>query len=120
GYVEYIYAKENGLPLGSVQNKDGKFVQASVEGVTAAASGVTMPKDFRVSITNAGGETAYPISTFTWLLIYVNNSGGKGKVLKDFLTWMLEDGQKIAPNLGYAPLPPKVKEMVNSAIQSIR
>jgi len=120
GYVELIYAKENGLPMGAVQNKTGKFVQASVESVTAAAAGVHMPKDYRVSITNADGDNAFPISTFTWLLIYQSNPAGKGKTLKDFLSWMLEDGQKIAPILGYAPLPTQVKDMVTQTIQTIR
>ena len=79
-----------------------------------------MPKDYRVSITNAPGETAYPISTFTWLLVYQNNSGQTGAVLRDFLNWMLEDGQKLAPELGYATLPEKVKAMVKVTISSIK
>ncbi len=120
GYVEYIYARENGLPSGAIKNKSGQFVSASVEAVTSAASGTKMPKDFRVSITDASGDGSYPISTFTWLLIYENNPAGKGKVIKDFLGWMLEDGQKIAPTLGYAPLPAQVKEMVMQAIKAVR
>jgi phosphate transport system substrate-binding protein len=79
-----------------------------------------MPKDFRVSIVNAPGEASYPISTYTWLLVYANNGGTTGVVLKDFLSWMLEEGQKIAPALGYAPLPEKVKGMIKNEIATIR
>jgi len=119
GYVELIYATQNNMSYGSVQNQAGKFVKASVESISAAGANVKMPKDFRVSIVNAAGENSYPISTFTWLLIYENSGGQTGKVLKDFLGWMLEDGQKLAPQLGYAPLPAPVKDMVKSKIQSI-
>jgi phosphate transport system substrate-binding protein len=120
GYVELIYAKQNNIEYASVQNAAGKFIKADIDSVSAAAAGVEMPKDYRVSITNAAGDTAYPISTFTWLLIYQNNSGQIGAILRDFLGWMLDDGQKIAPNLGYAPLPDKVKIMVKSTISSIK
>jgi len=120
GYVELIYAKNNKLDYGSVQNKAGKFVKASIESVSAAAANVKMPEDFRVSIVNASGEASYPIATFTWLLVYESNVGKTGAVLKDFLNWMLGEGQKIAPELGYAPLPINVNEMVKSRIQSIK
>ena len=79
-----------------------------------------MPKDYRVSITNAPGAESYPISTFTWLLVYENNVGKTGPVLKDFLGWMLNEGQKIAPTLGYAPLPDNVKSMVEKTIATIK
>ncbi|HEX3579742.1 MAG TPA: phosphate ABC transporter substrate-binding protein PstS [Thermoanaerobaculia bacterium] len=114
GYVELIYALQNKMPYGSVQNKAGQFVSASLESVTAAASGVTMPDDFRVSITNADGANAYPISSFTWLLLYQHpQDAARGKAMVDFLKWALTDGQKFAPALGYAPLPQPViaKEM---------
>ncbi len=120
GYVELIYAKQNKLSFAAVKNKAGKFIKADEDSVSAAAAGTAMPKDFRVSITNASGENAYPISTFTWLLVYENNPGKTGQVLRDFLTWMLNDGQKIAPQLGYAPLPDAVKSMVEKAILSIK
>jgi phosphate transport system substrate-binding protein len=120
GYVELIYAKENSMPYGAVKNKSGKFVKASSESISAAAAGVKMPKDFRVSITDANGDETYPISTFTWLLVYQSNPAGRGKTIKDFLTWMLDEGQKIAPTLGYAPLPAEVKDMVAQAITTIR
>jgi phosphate transport system substrate-binding protein len=120
GYVELIYAKQNDISYASVRNKAGKFVKASIDGVTAAAAGVEMPKDFKVSITDAAGIEAYPISTFTWLLIYEKNAGDKGAVLKDFLKWMLKDGQGMASALGYAPLPSSVNAMVSKAIEVVK
>jgi phosphate transport system substrate-binding protein len=119
GYVELIYAKQNNMPSGAVKNAAGKFVKASIESVSAAAAGVKMPADFRVSIVNAAGENSYPISTFTWILVYEKNSGSTGKTIKDFLGWMLTDGQPMASTLGYAPLPPSVNEMVKKTIQTI-
>jgi phosphate transport system substrate-binding protein len=119
GYSELIYATQNNLSYASVKNQSGKFVKASVEGISAAAASAQMPKDFRVSITNAPGENSYPISTFTWLLVYENNGGSVGKTLKDFLGWMLEDGQKLAPALGYAPLPENVRQMVKNTITKV-
>ncbi len=121
GYVELIYAKHNDLPYALLQNKNGKFVKADVDSVSAAAgeAAKNMPSHFRVSITDSSGDKAYPISTFTWLLVYEKNSGSKGKILKDFLFWMLKDGQTIAPELGYAPLPSNVKTMVEKAVSSI-
>ncbi|OGR94055.1 MAG: phosphate ABC transporter substrate-binding protein PstS [Elusimicrobia bacterium RBG_16_66_12] len=120
GYVELIYAKQNDIAYASMLNKSGKFVKASIESVTAAAAGVAMPKDYRVSITDAAGEGAYPISTFTWLLVYEKNDEGKGAVLKDFLRWMLKDGQGMASALGYAPLPASVNAMVAKSIEAIK
>jgi phosphate transport system substrate-binding protein len=120
GYVELIYAMQNGVPYAAMKNKAGKFIMATVAGVTAAAAGVRMPKDYRVSITNAAGATAYPISTFTWLLVYPKNEGGKGPVIKDFLRWMLKDGQGLAPALGYAPLPAVVKAKVARTVETIK
>lgn len=119
GYVELIYAKSNNLDYGSVINAAGKNIKASIESVSAAAASVKMPADFRVSITNASGDESYPISTFTWLLVYERNTGSTGKVIKDFLTWMLDNGQKMAPELGYAPLPANVKSMVEARLKSI-
>ena len=122
GYVELIYATQNNMSFGAVQNKAGKFLKASIDGVSAAAAGAAahMPKDYRVSIVNAEGDSAYPISTFTWLLIYQNNGGQKGQIIKDLLTWAMDEGQKLAPDLGYAPLPENVKQMVKETIQTIR
>jgi phosphate transport system substrate-binding protein len=123
GYVELIYALQNKINYGNLQNKAGKFVKCSLDSVTAAAAEASkkMPKDFRVSITNAAGDDAYPASTFTWLLIYRNpRDKQKGKALVDFLNWMLIDGQKYTQDLGYAPLPRNVVEMEKAAIGKIK
>jgi phosphate transport system substrate-binding protein len=121
GYVELIYAVENKITYGSVKNAAGNFVKASLDGVTEAAASVkTMPPDFRVSITNAPGKTAYPISSFTWLLIPEQSSDPKkGKIIADFLEWMVTDGQKMTTQLSYAPLPASVVEKVKLAIKQV-
>jgi phosphate transport system substrate-binding protein len=121
GYVELIYALENKITYGSVKNAAGNFVKASLDGVTEAAASVkTMPADFRVSITNAPGKTAYPISSFTWLLIPEQSQDPKkGKIIADFLNWMVTDGQKMTGQLSYAPLPASVVEKVKVAIKQI-
>jgi len=121
GYVELVYAVENKITYGSVRNVAGNFVKASLDGVTeAAASSPKMPADFRVSITNAPGKTAYPISSFTWLLIPVQaKDPKKGKIIADFLDWMLSDGQKMTSQLSYAPLPANVVEKVKASIKQI-
>jgi phosphate transport system substrate-binding protein len=123
GYVELIYAVQNKMEFGSVKNAAGKFVKASTEGVTAAAASAAkeMPADYRVSIVNASGATAYPISSFTWLLIpEKSDDPAKGKVLKDFLTWMLEHGESEASALTYAPLPKPVADKVKATIKTIQ
>ena len=121
GYVELIYAVQNKISYGSVKNAAGNFVQASLDGVTEAAASVKMmPADFRVSITNAPGKTAYPISSFTWLLIPAQSKdAAKGKIIGDFLNWMVTDGQKMAGQLSYAPLPSSVAEKVKAAIKQV-
>ncbi len=121
GYVELIYAVQNKIAYGSVQNAAGNFVKASLDSVTeAAASSPKMPADFRVSITNAPGKTAYPISSFTWLLVPVQaKDPNKGKIIADFLNWMVTDGQKMTNELSYAPLPQNVVEKVKAAIKQI-
>jgi phosphate transport system substrate-binding protein len=121
GYVELIYAVQNKIPYGSVRNAAGNFVKATLDGVTeAAASAKVMPADFRVSITNAPGKTAYPISSFTWLLIPAQaKDPKKGKIVADFLDWMVNDGQKMTNQLSYAPLPENVVEKVRAAIKQI-
>src|SRR5437667_11574743 len=116
GYVELIYAVQNNIPYGTVKNSAGNFVKADLASVTAAAAGAAkeMPDDFRVSITNPPGKTAYPISSFTWLLIPAKiDDATKKKTLTDFLHWMLTDGQKTTEALNYAQLPKPVvaKEM---------
>ena len=122
GYVELIYAVQNNIPYGSVRNSAGNFVKASLEGVTAAAaSAPKMPADFRVSITNAPGKDAYPISSFTWLLIPAQSKdAAKGKILADFLNWMVTDGQKMTSALAYAPLPDNVAAKVKDAIKQVK
>jgi phosphate transport system substrate-binding protein len=122
GYVELIYAVENKITYGSVKNVAGNFVKATLDGVTEAAASVkSMPADFRVSITNAPGKTAYPISSFTWLLIPEQaKDAKKGKILADFLEWMVNEGQKMTSQLSYAPLPAGVAEKVKVAIKQIR
>jgi phosphate transport system substrate-binding protein len=107
GYVELIYAMQNHIAFGEVKNAAGNWVKASIAGVTEAAASIKqMPADYRVSITNAPGAQAYPISSFTWLLVPVKpQDAAKGKVLKDFLNWMLNDGEKQVSDLYYAPLP---------------
>src|SRR5689334_16569325 len=104
GYVELAYAIQNKMAYGKVKNAAGEFVQASLASVTAAAAGMKeMPEDFRVSITNAPGKGVYPISSFTWLLIPSKiTDPTKKKAIKDFLTWMLADGQKMTEVLSYA------------------
>ena len=121
GYVELIYAVQNKIPYGPVKNAAGNFVKASLESVTAAAASVkNMPADFRVSITNAPGKDAYPISSFTWLLIPVQSKdAGKGKILADFLNWMVDAGQKQTAQLTYAPLPENIAERVRAEIKQI-
>jgi len=122
GYVELIYAVQNNIPYGSVQNAAGAWVKASLEGATAAAASVkTMPADFRVSITNAPGKDAYPISSFTWFLIPAESKdAAKGKILVDFLNWMLDNGEKMTNDLAYAPLPDNVAAKVRDAIKQVR
>lgn len=122
GYVELIYALQNKMPFGTVQNASGQFVKASLDSVTAAAASVKdMPDDFRVSITNAPGKTAYPIASFTWLLVPVEwTDQGKEKAFVDFLTWMVDSGQGLTGALDYAPLPKSVAEKVKARIKEIK
>jgi phosphate transport system substrate-binding protein len=122
GYVELIYASQNNIAFGAVQNRAGKFVTASLDSVTAAAASATatMPDDFRVSITNADGDTAYPIASFTWILLYEQNQDQRrAQVMVDFMRWALSDGQKLTGALGYAPLPQAVIEKELAALGKI-
>jgi phosphate transport system substrate-binding protein len=121
GYVELIYALQNKISFGPVQNAAGNFVKASLESTTAAAASIkTMPPDFRVSITHPPGKDSYPIASFTWLLIPAHSKDpAKGKILTDFLTWMLDNGEGMAKDLNYAPLPASVAEKVRAKIKLI-
>jgi phosphate transport system substrate-binding protein len=132
GYTELTYALTNKISFGSLQNKisygsvqnmDGAFVTASVASVTAAAASAAgkMPADFRVSITNAPGDGAYPLSSFTWLLLYENPADkAQSKAMVEFTKWALTDGQKFAPDMGYAPLPKAVVDLELTALQKIK
>jgi len=123
GYVELIYAVQNHLSYGRVKNSSGTFIKADLAGVTAAAAGASkdMPDDFRVSITNAPGKTAYPISSFTWLLIPAKiDDGAKKKAITDFLHWMMTKGQEYCENLAYAELPKPVIAKEMKAITQIQ
>jgi phosphate transport system substrate-binding protein len=123
GYVELIYALQNKLDYGSVQNMEGEFVRCTIDSVTAAAAvaATQMPKDFRVSITNAPGKGVYPISSFTWLLFYESpKDKAKAKIMADFMKWALTEGQKFAKDLGYAPLPENVVALEVEALKKIK
>ncbi len=121
GYVELIYALQNKITYGSVQNAAGVFVKGSLASTTAAAAGVTMPADFRVSITNPAGKNAYPISSFTYLLIPLQwKDATKGKMMVDFLNWMLDQGESMVQQLDYAPLPKSVMDKERARIKEIK
>lgn len=120
GYVELIYAVQTKMSYGKVKNKSGAFIKADLASVTAAAAGVTMPEDFRVSITDPAGANAYPIASFTWLLIpEVIKDQQKKKVIADFVKWMLGPGQKMTPALQYAPLPAAVVAKEEKALAKV-
>ena len=124
GYVELAYAKQNNLPIAAVRNKAGEYVVASVAGVTAAAAGVakSLPEntDYRLSIVNAPGTDSYPISSFTWLLVYQQQKdASKGKKLVDFLNWALTNGEQSASSLDYAPLPPDMAAKVKARVATV-
>ena len=122
GYIELVYALQNNIPAGAVQNSAGQFVTATIDSVTAAAAGAAaeMPEDFRVSITNPPGNDAYPIASFTWILLYENpDDKAQARVMVDFMKWALTDGQPYARELGYAPLPQSVIDMELKALERI-
>lgn len=117
GYIELIYALQNKIDYGSVKNASGQFIKASLDSTTAAAAGVKMPPDFRVSITNPPGKNAYPIASFTWLLIPTNPPDkNKGKMVKDLVLWTLDNGEPMASSLSYAPLPKDVIDKAKTAV----
>lgn len=125
GYVELAYAKQNNLPVAAVQNQAGEFVEPSIEAVTAAAAGVAseLPgnTDYRISIVNSPGTGAYPISSFTWLLVYRQQPDSvKARKLVDFLRWALTEGEKQAAALDYAPLPSAMSDRLLQRLDSIR
>jgi len=122
GYVELAYAITNKLPAAPIKNHAGRFVEATIESTTAAAAGAAanMPSDFRVSLTDAPGDHAYPIASFTWLLVYRDQANeAKGKALVKFLWWAAHDGQKYPSSLLYAPLPAPVVKQIEARIRQI-
>ncbi len=118
GYIELIYALQNKISYGAVKNAAGIYITATIEGVTAAAAGIKQfPNDYRISITNAPGKDAYPISSFTWLLVPLKSADpAKGKVIKDLLNWIVTSGESEAAGLSYAPLP---KNLVQKELKTI-
>ncbi len=122
GYVELIYALQNKMTFGSMKNAAGNWVKASIDGVTEAAASVKqMPADFRVSITNAPGANAYPISSFTYLLIPVSGSNSANRaVVKDLLSWIVKSGESEVATLSYAPLPQSVVDKELKAIYELK
>jgi phosphate transport system substrate-binding protein len=120
GYVEFGYAQQNGLPMAAVENKSGNFVAASPESGAAALASVEMPENLRVWPVDTDAPDAYPISSFTWLLLYKKYAdGAKLRALKDFVTYALTEGQSFAVELGYIPLPESVVAKANAALSSI-
>jgi phosphate transport system substrate-binding protein len=122
GYVELAYAVQTKLPVALVKNKSGNFVEPSLEAVTAAAAEMVAdtPPDLRVSITDAAGANAYPISAYTYILVYKEQKDAtKGKLLVDFLWWGLHDGERFAKDLQYSPLPPQIVEKASAMVNSI-
>ncbi len=120
GYIEIAYAKQTNQPFALIQNKAGKYVAPSADSISAAAAGVKMPDDFRVSIVNADGDGAYPIASFTYLLVYQDmDDAVKGKALAQFIWWALHDGQKFSAPLDYAPLPDTVVKMEEAKLHSL-
>ena len=123
GYIELVYALQNQIRYGAVQNQAGEFVNPEVKSVTAAAAGAmaTMPKDFRVSVTDSPGAGAYPISSFTWILLYESpDDKSSAAAMSEFMKWALTDGQKMAADLGYAPLPDALVPMELEQLKRIK
>jgi phosphate transport system substrate-binding protein len=122
GYVELIYALQNKISFGEVKNPSGTWVKASIEGVTEAAASIkVLPADYRVSITNAPGKEAYPISSFTWILVPLKSpDAAKGKVIKDLLSWIVTSGEGEVSALSYAPLPKSVAAKVLKTVYSLQ
>jgi phosphate transport system substrate-binding protein len=122
GYIELVYAVKNNLPVAHIKNASGNFIEPSIDAVTAAAaaSAASMPDDLRVSITNAAGPQAYPISSYTYILVYKNQKdAAKGKALVDFLWWGIHDGETFGKELQYAPLPADVVKKAETKINAV-
>jgi phosphate transport system substrate-binding protein len=122
GYIELAYAVQNKLPVAQIKNSSGNYIEPSIDAVTAAAAGsiATTPEDLRVSITNAAGPQAYPISSYTYILVYkAQKDAAKGKALVDFLWWGIHDGEGFAKELRYAPLPADIVKRAEAKINSV-
>jgi phosphate transport system substrate-binding protein len=122
GYIELAYAKQNKLPYADIKNANGQFVTPTIEAVTAAAAAAKLPEntDYRVSIVNAAGKGAYPISSFTWLLVYEKQTdAAKGRKLLDFVKWALTDGEKSASTLDYAPIPAAMSKALIKRLSTV-
>jgi len=119
GYVELVYAVQNRLPCGQVQNAAGNFITADSSSIAAAAAARVIPSDFRASITNPSGPRSYPISSFTWLLVPENMEFTKQQAMKDFLRWMLNEGQADAESAGFTRLPKAIIEPELKAVERI-
>lgn len=123
GYLELVYALRYGIEMGLVRNQEGEFVRPSVESAAAAGAAAlgAMPRDFRVSITNAPGKGVYPISSFMWILLYEKpRDVRRSRMMVEFVKWALTDGQKLAPEMGFAPLPPDLVDQEFAALAKIR
>lgn len=120
GYVELAYAVQNRLPMAELRNRDGAFVKPTIQATSAAAAGAAIPDDFRVSITDAAGKDAWPMASFTYVLLRRDQrDAAKGGALVGFLSWAVHDGQKLAPPLDYAPLPTAVVDRVSAKLATI-
>jgi phosphate transport system substrate-binding protein len=120
GYVELAYAVQNRLPMAELRNRDGAFVKPTIEATSAAAAGAAIPDDFRVSITDAAGKGAWPMASFTYVLVRRSpREPAKGAAVVEFLRWAVHDGQKLAPPLDYAPLPKPVVEKVSATLATL-
>jgi phosphate transport system substrate-binding protein len=121
GYVELAYAKQNDLPYAFMKNQSGAYIEPTLASTSKAADGATIPTDFRVSVVNSPNPEAYPIASFTWLLIYKQmDDRVKGKAIVDFIKWAITDGQKYAEDLDYAPLPANVVEMIQKKLDQVK
>ena len=121
GYVELAYAKQNNLPYASMKNQAGSYIEPTLESTSKAADGVKIPDDFRVSIVNSSNPEAYPIASFTWLLIYKQmDDHTKGAAIVSFIKWAITDGQKYAETLDYAPLPSNVVQMIQAKLDKVK
>jgi phosphate transport system substrate-binding protein len=120
GYVELAYANQNKLPMAELRNRDGQWIKATLDTVSAAAAKAEIPPDYRVSITDAPGKDVYPIAAFTYLLVYKEQTDPrKGEALVHFLWWAIHEGQKMAPALDYAPLPASLVKRVEATLKTI-